>query len=277
MAEETKIGIKLEEEMKPLKKICEHLEEAVKAELSKGIESVDAEEMGKVVDMIKDIYEAKEKMVKACYYKQIMEAMEEHDFEDEEEIMDEGRRGYRGQPRSQSGRFMSRGDGRRSNRGRGGRRGYESPMMYDEWDEMQRMSDFEDGRMYYGGSGSSSSGGSSMGGSRGGSSSGGMSGGSSSGMSGGSSGSSGGSRGYSEGGQMSSRMQRDGREGRSGESRRGYMESKEMGKDKSEKMKELETYMKDLSEDVTEMISGMSPEEKALMKNKMSGLMSKIQ
>lgn len=166
---------------------------------------------------------------------------------------------------------MSRGDGRRSNRGRGGRRGYESPMMYDDWDEMQRMSDFEDGRMYYGGSGSSSSGSSSSSGGSG------MSGGSSSGMSGGSSGSSGGSRGYSEGGQMSSRMQRDGREGRSGESRRGYMESKEMGKDKSEKMKELETYMKDLSEDITEMISGMSPEEKALMKNKMSGLMARIQ
>lgn len=70
---------------------------------------------------------------------------------------------------------------------------------------------------------------------------------------------------------------KDMREGRSGESRRGYMESKEMGKDKSEKMHELETYMKDLSEDVTEMIGGMSPEEKALMKNKMQTLMTKIQ
>lgn len=287
MAEETKIGIKLEEETKPIKKMCEKLMDSINYELDKGIENVDTKELGEAIDMIKDLYEAKEKMVKACYYKQIMEAMEEHDFEDEEEIMDEGRRGYRGQPRSESGRFMSLGDGRRSNRGRGGRRGYESPMMmYDDWDEMRRMSDFEDGRMYYGGSGSSSSGGgSSMGGSRGGSSSGGsgMSGGSSSGMSGGSSGGSsgggGGSRGYSEGngGNMSSRMQRDGREGRSGESRRGYMESKEMGKDKSEKMRELETYMKDLGEDMSEMISGMSPEEKALMKNKLSGLMTKIQ
>lgn len=269
MAEETKIGIKLEEETKPIKKMCEKLMDSVNHELDKGIENVDTKELGEAIDMIKDLYEAKKEMYEACYYKQIMEAMEEHDFEDEEEIMDEGRRGYRGQPRSQSGRFMSRGDGRRSNRGRGGRRGYESPMMYDDWDEMQRMSDFEDGRMYYGGSGSSSSGsGSSSGGS-------GMSGSSSSGMNSGSSNT--GSRGYSEGGQMSSRMQRDGREGRSGESRRGYMESKEMGKDKSEKMKELETYMKDLSEDVTEMISGMSPEEKALMKNKMSGLMAKIQ
>ena len=35
---------------------------------------------------------------------------------------------------------------------------------------------------------------------------------------------------------------------------RGYMEAKEMGKDKGEKMKELENYMKELSSDVTEMI-----------------------
>lgn len=247
--------------IKNIHSMVEKLTECAKVELDKGIEKIDTEEMSKVAEIIKELCEAE-------YYATVTKAMEEHDFEDEEEIMDEGRRGYRGQPRSQSGRFMSRGDGRRSNRGRGGRRGYESPMMHDEWEEMQRMSDFEDGRMYYGGSGSSSSGsGSSSGGS-------GMSGGSSSGMS---SGSSSGSRGYSEGGQMSSRMQRDGREGRSGESRRGYMESKEQGKDKSEKMRELETYMKDLSEDVTEMISGMSPEEKALMKNKMSGLMAKIQ
>lgn len=261
MAEETKIGIKLEEETKPIKKMCEKLMDSVNHELDKGIENVDTKELGEAIDMIKDLYEAKEKMFKACYYKQIMEAMEEHDFEDEEEIMDEGRRGYRGQPRSQSGRFMSRGDGRRSNRGRGGRRGYESPMMYDEWDEMQRMSDFEDGRMYYGGSGSSSGGNTSN------------MGGSSSGMN---SGSSGGSRGYSEGGQMSSRMQRDGREGRSGEARRGYIESKETGKEKSEKMRELETYMKSMAEDLTEAIEGATPEERALAKNKLSALVQKM-
>ena len=127
MAEETKIGMKLEEEAKPIKKMCEKLMDAVNHELDKGIENIDTKELGEAIDMIKDLYEAKKEMYEACYYKQIMEAMEEHDFEDEEEIMDEGRRGYRGQPRSQSGRFMSRGDGRRSNRGRGGRRGYESP------------------------------------------------------------------------------------------------------------------------------------------------------
>ena len=250
MAEETKIGIKLEEETKPIKKMCEKLMDSVNHELDKGIENVDTKELGEAIDMIKDLYEAKEKMVKAFYYKQIMEAMEEHDFEDEEEIMDEGRRGYRGQRRDSRGRYMSR-------------RSYTEPMMMH--DDMREM-DYMDGRMYYGGSSSGSRGGntSNMGGA-------------SSGMNSGSSNT--GSRGYSEnmGARMSDRMQRDGREGRSGESRRGYMESKEMNKDKSEKMHELETYMKDLSEDVTEMIGGMSPEEKALMKNKMQTLMAKIQ
>lgn len=263
MAEETKIGMKLEMELEPIKEMCKPLEEAVKHELNKGIENVDAKELGEVVDMIKDLYEAKEKIVKACYYKGVLEAMEEHDFEDEEEIEDEGRRGYRGQPRSQSGRFMSRGDGRRSNRGRSSRRGYEDMMMYDDmdYDEMERMRDMDRpyGRMGYSGSGSS--GGSSSGMSGGGSSSG--------GMSSGSMGSQGGSRGYSESG-------RDSREGRSGERRRGYMEAKEQGKDKQAKMKELEDYMKELSSDVTEMIEGASQEEKTMLKNKMQVLMQKI-
>lgn len=270
MAEETKIGMKLEMELEPIKEICKPLENAVKSELTKGIENINAEELGEVVDMIKDLYEAKEKIVKACYYKSVIEAMEEHDFEDEEEIMDEGRRGYRGQPRSQSGRFMSRGDGRRSNRGRGGRRGYEPDMMmYDEdWEEMERMRDLDRdrGRMGYGSGGSS-----------GGSSSGGMSGGNMGGQSSGGSSSGGGSRGYEDGGQMSSRMQRDSREGRSGEARRGYMEAKEMGKDKQTKMKELEDYMKELSSDVTEMIGDASPEEKTMMRTKLSTLASKVQ
>ena len=257
MAEETKIAMKLEKELEPIKKMCEPLEDAAKHELSKGIENVDAKELGEVVDMIKDLYEAKEKIVKACYYKGILEAMEEHDFDDEEDIMDEGRRGYRGQPRSQSGRFMSRGDGRRSNRGRGSRRGYESPMMeYDDMDyeDMQYMRDMDRpyGRMGYSGSGSN---GSSMGGST-------------SGQSGNSSMNSG-QMGYSDGG-------RDRREGRSGQSRRGYMEAKEQGKDKQQKMKELEDYMKELSTDVTEMISDASPEEKSLLKQKMQVLMQKI-
>ena len=71
------------------------------------------------------------------------------------------------------------------------------------------------------------------------------------------------------------------REGRAGMSRRSYMETKEMHngnspEDKDAKMKELEKYMKSLSEDVTELFSGMSPEEKQLTKTKLTTLVTKM-
>lgn len=258
MAEETKIAMKLEEESKPIKKMCEKLMDSINHELDKGIENVDTKELGEAIDMVKDLYEAKKEMYEACYYKQIMEAMEEHDFEDEEEIMDEGRRGYRSQPRDSRGRYMSR---------RGRRMGYEEPMMmYDEdWEEMRKNRDMDRmsyGRMYYSGGGSSS----------------GMSGGSQSGMSGGHS--SGGSRGYSESGNQGGG--RDSREGRSGQSRRGYMETKEMHKsgsseDKQANMKELEKYMKELSEDMTELLADMDASEKQMVRSKLQTLASKVQ
>ena len=69
---------------------------------------------------------------------------------------------------------------------------------------------------------------------------------------------------------------RDYREGRSPMSRKMYMESKEMHKDKAAQMKELEKYMHELTEDITEMIEGASPEEKTLLQQKISGLASKI-
>ena len=304
---ETKIGMKLEEETKSIKKICEQLGDSIKHEFDKGIENVDTEEMKEAIDMLKDLYEMKKSIFEACYYKQIMEAMEESEYGedyDEEGPLDEGRMYYRGQPRSQSGRFMSRGDGRRNNRGRGsrGRRSYEemypmtypmTPEMYhmpmDEWNWDRDMDREGMGRMYYSEGNRSGS----SDGNRGGSSSGnqgsmsGSQGGSSSGMSGssGSSYSGGSSRGYSEGysdgysegrseGQRNN--QRDKREGRSGQSRRSYMESKEMGKEKGEKMKNLEEYMRDLGSDISELIQEASPEEKTMMKSKMSAIMSKI-
>ena len=238
-------------------KFAEKIAECLKAKVeAKGIDNIEGQdlvELGMWTDIIKDL---------VCYDKdkKIIEAMDE--AEESEEAMKyiemyedyPERKGYRGQPRDSRGRYMSR----------RGRRGYESSMMmYDEdWDDMERMRDMDRvyGRMGYSGSGSGSMGAPS---SQGGQSSGGMSGSSSGG-------SSGGQMGYSESG-------RDSREGRSGQSRRGYMESKEQGRDKQEKMKELEHYMKDLSEDVTEMISEMSPEEKSLMKQKMQVLMQKIQ
>lgn len=79
-----------------------------------------------------------------------------------------------------------------------------------------------------------------------------------------------GSRGY-----MDLEM-RDVREGRSGMTRKGYMEAKEMHHGKEVKMKELEKYLKELSHDITEMIEDASPEEKQMLRQKMTTLASKI-
>lgn len=231
-------------DIKSMHEMIEKLTECAKYELDKGVEAVDTKEMGEVTDIIKDLSEA-------MYYRTLVEAMKESEYgEDYDEYgpMESERRYYRGQPRSKtSGRYMSRGDGRR--------RGYEEPVyrmtpeMYRRMPmEWERDMDREGmGRMYY--SGDSATGGSMA------------------------------SRNQSSGGNMDggSVGGRDRREGRSGMMRRGYMEAKEMGKDKGEKMKELEDYMKELSSDVTEMISDASPEEKTMLKQKMQVLMSKIQ
>lgn len=229
--------------IKNIHSMIEKLSECAKCELDKGIEQIDTKEMGEVAEIIKELAEAE-------YYSKISKAMDEAEYGEDYDYKgayDTERRGYRGQRRDSRGRYMS-----------SRRMGYEEPhiltadMYHDYTPEMLRDMDRESGRMYYSGSGSQ----------------GGMNSGKSSG------GSMGGSRGYSESGSQSGR---DSREGRSGQSRRSYMESKEMGKDKQEKMKSLEEYLKELSTDVTEMISDASPEEKSMLKNKMSVLMQKIQ
>ena len=89
---------------------------------------------------------------------------------------------------------------------------------------------------------------------------------------------------YTETGNMnnvSNRNMRDYREGRSGMSRRGYMESKEQHKsnsqeDKQKKMLELEKYVDDLSNDVKEMIMDSTPEEKSMLKQKLMGMANNL-
>lgn len=68
---------------------------------------------------------------------------------------------------------------------------------------------------------------------------------------------------------------RDPKEGRSGERRKMYMEGKNMN-DKTHQMKELESYMQELSQDLTEMIQDASPEEKQLLQQKINILATKI-
>ena len=71
-------------------------------------------------------------------------------------------------------------------------------------------------------------------------------------------------------------MERDEREGRSPMSRRMYMEAKHTGKDKVTQLRELEKYMQELSQDITEMIADASPEEKQYLEKKITALASKI-
>lgn len=235
--------------------MIEKLTKCAEMEFEKGVENVDTKEMGDVIDIIKDLAEA-------MYYRTLVVAMEDSEYgEDYDEYgpMEDGRRGYRGQARSKtSGRYMSRGDGRRSNRGR---RGYEETMGdYEMTPEMYRMyspeyyrdMDRDAGKMYYT-SNSSSGNMSSQGGSM--------------------SGSQGGSRGYSEG--------RDSREGRNGQSRRSYMETKEMHKgntpeDKEAKKKELDKWMTDIGSDIKELVHDMSAEEKTTAKQKLTNLANSL-
>jgi hypothetical protein len=229
--------------IKNIHSMVEKLSECAKCELDKGIEQIDTKEMGEVADIIKDLAEAE-------YYAKISKAMDEAEYGEDYDYMgaydEHERRGYRGQPRDSKGRYMSR---------RGRRMGYEEPIYMSDMYPMEHYRDIDrmDGRMYY----TSGSIGTNSMGSQGQTSNG------SSNMSG--------NRGYSD------RMDRDNKEGRSGERRRGYMEAKEQGKDKQQKMKELEEYMKELSSDVTEMINDASQEEKTMLKNKMQVLMQKIQ
>lgn len=71
-------------------------------------------------------------------------------------------------------------------------------------------------------------------------------------------------------------MHRDEREGHSYNSRRMYMEAKEMKRDKATQLRELEKYMQELSQDIVEMISDASPEEKQYLEKKITALASKI-
>lgn len=287
--------------IKRIHEMEEKLTEIALCEINKGIECVNTAEMGAVIDMIKDL---------ACAEKEAREAKEmekeEEDEKKENEYFlkmlkeeygeEEGeKRFYSGQPRSRtSGRFMRRGDGRRSN---SGRRGYEEmmPMDYqmgiedykmypaEYWRDVDRAS----GRMYFSGGGSSGSSGNS-GGTSGQSGSSGMSGGNSGGNSGGSSRgysegySDGQSRGYEEGNRRgySEGYEQGNRDGRSqggnshyDRARRGYEEKKEMNKgnspqENSENMKGLEELLNVVGGDVKELSPKMSPSEKAMAAQK---------
>lgn len=137
--------------IKRIHEMLECLTEVSKNQLDKGASSVNTDEMGKVVDMIKDLSEAE-------YYSRIVKSMEEYE-EDEKEAEkfrlhlfeekygeSDGRRFY-DHYRYANGRFAPKGSGTY-------RRNY-SPYLNSgympEWDDMEQMRDIDrhNGRMYY--------------------------------------------------------------------------------------------------------------------------------
>lgn len=69
---------------------------------------------------------------------------------------------------------------------------------------------------------------------------------------------------------------RDYREGRSGTARKTYMDTKDAHLPSEEKLKELDAYLNELAVDMAEMVAGMSPEEKTMLKAKLSNLANKM-
>ena len=70
---------------------------------------------------------------------------------------------------------------------------------------------------------------------------------------------------------------RDLREGRSPLTRRMYMEAKTQHQGKQVQLQELEKYMGELSQDITEMIADASPEEKQMLHKKLAALTNKVE
>lgn len=208
-------------DVKRMHEIIEKLSECAKTQFDKGIDKVDTCEMGKVIDMMKDLAEA-------IYYREMTKTMQEYDQEEVMEMFDRygdvGRRFY-DHYRYADGRFAPKGHGTY-------RRGYMEPD-YHMTPEMYRDMDRDMGRMYYTKTSSTSDG------------------------------------------------MRDAREGRSGISRRAYMENKELHKantqqDKEAKVRDLKIYMTELANDMTEIINDATPEEKTVLRNNLSTLVTKI-
>lgn len=108
----------MQEHDKKISEISELKEKLVccfKACMDAGIEKMDTAEAGQVADMIKDLAEAEEKCWKACYYKSIVESMDEARTDEEEELpwYLEALRGYNPSRYKSSGRYASKGHGTR--------------------------------------------------------------------------------------------------------------------------------------------------------------------
>ena len=207
-------------DIKRMHDMIEKLSETAKCEFDKGIENVDACEMGQVTDMLKDLAEA-------MYYRTLTKAMDEAEDDEIMEMFDrygDGRRFY-DHYRYSDGRFAPKGRGAY-------RRGYEGPYwrmtpeMYKDMQEYRDM-DRNTGRMY-----------------------------------------------YTEPSMTMSESNYD-------RAKRNYTETKELHRantpqDKEAKMRGLEDYFKEISSDITGLLSDMTPEERTMLKSKISALATKL-
>lgn len=208
-------------DVKRMHEMIEKLSECAKAQFDKGIDKVDTCEMGKVIDMIKDLSEA-------IYYRELTKAMQDYDPDEVMEMLgrygDGGRRFY-DHYRYADGKFAPKGHGTYH-------KGYEEPPHFHMTPEMYRDMDRDMGRMY-----------------------------------------------FTE--PIMNTSVRDSKEGRSGMSRRAYMENKELHKsstpaDKEARVRDLSTYMKEFASDLMEIINDSIPEEKTVLKRDLSALVTKI-
>lgn len=240
-----------EERCKDIKEKCISL---VETKLNGDLSKVCASELGEVSDIAKDMAEIKKFCAEAKYYEKITEAMEKSSKEEREYYMGMF------SPETQVARYYTnpltswkkepmwdempawRGDNPKMTQ----KRYYKYPAdYYDEYwwmyggDEMDRKNERENGRMYY-----------------------------TDPMSGRN----------TESTRMPQQMQnsRDSREGKSGMTRKMYVEMIDSNADKDKRMEEIKQYSADLTEDVMAMIQKASPEEKALLKQRFTVLANKI-
>lgn len=195
----------------------------VETQLNGDLSSVDAKELGEVVDIAKDMAELMKYSEEACYYHKVTEAMDEASPEEKSFQLNKYIPEYEGKFYTPI-EYARRRDAR-------GRYMYTEPMWHDDRYDDESFRN----RMYY----------SSMGSNNG------------------------------------SRMNYTGDDvhhvydGKAYVSRRGYMEAADKG-DHSKKSQELEKYMHDLTDDINEMIEDLDANERAVVKQKIAQLASKI-
>lgn len=98
----------VEEKVKKLGELKEKIVCCFESELNKGINNIDTNEAGEVVDMIKDLAEAEKDCWKAFYYKTVVKAMKEQ--EEEKKRYDDMPSGYNHMHYA-NGRFAPSGSG----------------------------------------------------------------------------------------------------------------------------------------------------------------------